>query len=144
MWLGNDYTNLIERSFRDKSRKCADPWHETDCREPRGDANHVLFGDARFEEAIRVGGGKNVRPSGIGKVAVENDELGITAGKLDERLSPHFTKRLLRRFGDRSSWQLRNTHGIAGATSSKRSSSIAIANSSSVGTLACQLKSPSM
>src|SRR5215213_8808273 len=118
MWLGNDHTNLIERSFRDKSRKCADPWHETDCREPRGDANHVLFGDARFEEAIRVGGGKNVRPSGIGKVAVENDELGITAGKLDERFPPSFAQRLLRRSGDGSRRQSRDAHGIARAMSS--------------------------
>ena len=52
-----------------------------------GDADHVALGNAAVKEAFGIGGGEILGHRGLRQVGVQDDELGIPLGQLDQRLA---------------------------------------------------------
>ncbi len=86
--LGHDDANLIQSPLGEKGGEGADPGDIADGGQPGSDADHVLLRDAHLQEAVRVRGGEDIGASGVGKITIKDQQVGITVGEVHEAFAP--------------------------------------------------------
>ena len=91
---------------------------------PAPHADHILLGDTHLQEAVGHGVGEDLGARGVGQVTIQHQQIRELGSQIDESLAEHFAHRYL--------------------FTQRVNSCRARSRSCALGTLACQLKFPSI